>query len=74
MRVCFYFRKLQGTPLAAASTLTSTHVPDEVALWWILAGVRLRGKKNPKLLEILKELEKQKKEDSDLPVNSCFQL
>lgn len=35
---------------------------------------KVEGEKNPKLLEILKELEKQKKEDSDLPVNSCFQL
>lgn len=39
--VCFYLRRLKGTLLAAANTLTSTHVPEEVSLWGILAGEKL---------------------------------
>lgn len=74
---CFYFRRLKGTLLAAVSTRTSTHVPGEVNLWGILAGVSL---KKPKTIlssrEIFKELEEQQKEEenSSLPMISCFQL
>ena len=73
----FSFRRLKGTLLAAVSTRTSTHVPGEMNLWGILAGVRLR---KPKTIlsswEIFKELEEQQKEEenSSLPMISCFQL
>lgn len=59
---CFYFWMLKGTLLAAVSTLTSTHVPEEVNLWGILAGVRLR---KPKTIlsswEVFKDSKKRKK-------------
>lgn len=73
----FLFWEVEGTLLAAVSTLTSTRIPEEVNLWGILAGGRLR---KPKTIlsswEIFKELEEQQKEeeDSSLPVNSYFQL